>query len=264
MPEQRRHHLKLDEPALVFGGPYSNLQATKAVFAEANRRGIMASHIICTGDLVAYCGSPVQTLDLVRGSGIHVVMGNCDEQLADGAGDCGCGFPAGGSCERLSAAWYAYADGQVDLDQRQWLAKLPRRIDLSIANRTLAIIHGSVSQINQFVFASTPEDVKRSRDRAVRLRWRYRGTLRRAVHAVRCDKRGCLPTTPWRSRPACGQAVTCCLRVNGLSRAPSFARVTRIAHGGTLPRFLSAPNNRSTERTGGAWRHPAPRPKCGA
>src|SRR5690349_2546899 len=99
--------LHLDGPALIFGGPYSNLQATAAVLAEAARLGIPASRIICTGDLVAYCGDPAGTIDLVRAAGIHVVMGNCDEQVAQGADDCDCGFPAGSTCERLSAAWFA-------------------------------------------------------------------------------------------------------------------------------------------------------------
>ena len=154
-------HISLDGPALVFGGPYSNLQATLAVLAEAQKRGIASSHIICTGDLVAYCGSPTETIDLVRTSGIHAVIGNCDEQLAQSAGDCGCGFPAGGSCERLSAAWFAYAGSKMGADDRAWLATLPRRINLTIGGGTLAVVHASIARINEFVFASTPAGIKR-------------------------------------------------------------------------------------------------------
>src|SRR5258708_34513963 len=118
--------LEIDGPALVFGGPYGNLQATAAVLGEAQRLGIPPSRIICTGDLVAYCGDPVATIDLVRQAGIHVVMGNCDEQLAQNAQDCGCGFPSGSDCERLSSAWFAYADREVGHDARASLAGLPR------------------------------------------------------------------------------------------------------------------------------------------
>src|SRR4030088_2872699 len=95
-------------------------------------RGIPPSRIICTGDLVAYGGDPVATIGLVRRVGIQVVMGNCDEQLAQGARDCGCGYPAGSACERLSSAWFAHADREVGSDARLWLAGLPRRIDLAI------------------------------------------------------------------------------------------------------------------------------------
>jgi predicted phosphodiesterase/uncharacterized Fe-S cluster-containing radical SAM superfamily protein len=153
--------LHIDGPLLVFGGPYSNLQATGALLAEAERRGIPPARIICTGDLVAYCGEPQETIDLVRRSGIHVVMGNCDEALGRGGPDCGCGFPSGSACERLSAAWFASADRAVDDDARAWLAALPRRIDLAIAGRRLAVIHGGVDRINRFVFASTAGAIKR-------------------------------------------------------------------------------------------------------
>ena len=150
-----------DGPTLIFGGPYSNFQATRAVLAEAKRLSIAPEYTICTGDLTAYCGDPVATIDLVRDAGIPVVMGNCDEQLGRGASDCGCGFTAGSACERLSVAWFAYADSQVGADARQWLAQLPRRIDLHVGNQRLAVIYGGVDLINQFVFASTPALIKR-------------------------------------------------------------------------------------------------------
>ena len=103
----------MDGAVLVFGGPYGNVEATRALLAAAHTLGIAPGRMICTGDLVAYCADPVATIDLVRASGIHVVMGNCDEQLGQSADNCGCGFPEGSACERLSAAWYAYANASV-------------------------------------------------------------------------------------------------------------------------------------------------------
>jgi len=152
--------LKVDDAVLIFGGPYSNLNATEAVLAEAARLQVPHDHIICTGDMAAYCAEPVATIDLVRKSAIHVVMGNCDEQLGLAADDCGCGFPADSLCERLSAAWFQYANRVVRTDQRQWLAQLPRRLDVELGGCRLAVIHGSVSVINQFIFATTPAAIK--------------------------------------------------------------------------------------------------------
>ena len=146
---------------LIFGGPYSNLQATRAVLAQAKRLGIPWDRVVCTGDVIAYCGDPVATLDLVRDSGIHVVMGNCDEQLGNSADDCGCGFPAGSACDRLSAAWYAYADARVTSAHRKWLAALPRRLDIDLAGTRLAVIHGTTTEISRFIFASTPALAKK-------------------------------------------------------------------------------------------------------
>lgn len=151
-----------DKAWLLFGGPYSNLQATEALLAEAKRLGIPSEQMLCTGDLVAYCGDPVATIDRIREAGIAVVMGNCDEQLGAGASDCGCGFEPDSACARLSADWYSYANSVVRPDQRLWLAGLPRRIDLDIGGRKLAAIHGSANSINAFVFSGTPEQEKRT------------------------------------------------------------------------------------------------------
>ncbi len=146
-----------DGPVLVFGGCYSNLQATEALLAEAARLGIPPERMICTGDVVAYGADPRPTVAMIRAAGIATVMGNCEESLAQDAGDCGCGFAPGSACERLSAAWFTYASSQIDRDDRAWMATLPRRIDLVLAGHRFAVVHGAPSLINRFVFASMPE-----------------------------------------------------------------------------------------------------------
>lgn len=157
---QRIPTLSTDRPVLVFGGPYSNLQATEALLAVADQRGFSPDHVICTGDLTAYCGSPRETIDLVAARGIQVVMGNCDEQLARDADDCGCGFEEGSACDLLSASWYAFASSQVTDAQRAYLATLPPRVDLVLCGVRLAVVHGRPSQVNAFVFRGTDGDVK--------------------------------------------------------------------------------------------------------
>jgi hypothetical protein len=146
-----------NEPVLVFGGCYSNVQATQALLAEARRLGVPPSRMICTGDVIAYGANPRETLALIREAGIATVMGNCEESLAADAGDCGCGFTPGSACDRLSAAWFTYATSQVDPSDRLWMAGLPQRIDLVLAGHRLAVVHGAPSRINRFVFASMPE-----------------------------------------------------------------------------------------------------------
>jgi predicted phosphodiesterase len=153
--------LEAREPVLLFGGCYSNLQATRALLNQAAELGIPPDRIICTGDVVAYAADPAATVDLVRASGMHVVMGNCEESLGLGAADCGCGFAAGSACDLLSVAWYAHADASLDDDSRKWMRGLPRRIDLAVGGRRLAVVHGSPNSINQFVFGSVPDAVLR-------------------------------------------------------------------------------------------------------
>ena len=139
---------------LIFGGPYSNLAATVAMQRRAQDLGIGADRVVCTGDLVAYCAEPEQTLELIRDWGIQVLMGNCEEALAYSESDCGCGFEAGSSCSTLALTWYQYADRRVTAEQRRWMQSLPRRIDFEMSGTRFKMVHGSLSSINEFVFAS--------------------------------------------------------------------------------------------------------------
>jgi predicted phosphodiesterase len=147
-------------PVLVFGGPYGNLEAMRALKARADALGIAGDHVICTGDVVAYGADPQAVVDLVRGWGCAVVMGNCEDSLAADAADCGCGFNEGSTCAALSAQWFAASRRDLNTDATRWMASLPRRVDVTLAGRRLAAIHGGASVINRFLFASTPAQEK--------------------------------------------------------------------------------------------------------
>jgi predicted phosphodiesterase len=155
MPEERVMELAADGPLLVFGGPYSNLQATQAILAEAARRSIPSQRVICTGDVVAYGADAAACCDLIMASGIWVIAGNCEENLAAGALDCGCGFEEGTACDLLSRAWYAHANRQVTAAHRAWMAGLPYRLIIRLPDgRRLAVLHGGARDISRFIFAS--------------------------------------------------------------------------------------------------------------
>lgn len=144
----------LEGPVLVFGGPYSNLEATQALIATARELGAPPERAICTGDVVAYCADPQATTEAIRDWGCHVLMGNCEESLGADAEDCGCGFQPGSACDLLSVAWYAYAQAELSVDAKRWMAALPRRIRFRLGGRQFEVAHGTPSQINRFVFAS--------------------------------------------------------------------------------------------------------------
>lgn len=149
------------DPVAIFGGTYSNLEATHAFFDEMVRRGISPDRIVCTGDIIAYGADAKATLARVRASGCHVVMGNVEENLAAGAADCGCGFEEGSTCDRLSAVWFTHAAAQLSADDRAWMAGLPRQTELAIGPYRFAVVHGGVDGISRLVFASTDAATKR-------------------------------------------------------------------------------------------------------
>ena len=146
----------VDGPVLLFGGPYGNLQATTALLSQAGRLEIPPERVICTGDVVAYCADPQATVAAIRDAGIHVVMGNCEESLGYDDDDCGCGFAESSECDILARQWFAYARTALDPGAKAWMRRLPRRLELSLGGRRLAVVHGGARRINRFVFASTP------------------------------------------------------------------------------------------------------------
>ena len=152
----------VDGPLLIFGGPYGNLPATRAMQRFADQRGFTPTQVICNGDLVAYCGEPGETVDLIRDWNIHVVQGNCEESLADLAPNCGCGFDPNSQCAALSQRWYQVCVENTTETQRQWMGELPQAIDLTLAGARIRLVHGSPGSINEFVFASTRADHKQT------------------------------------------------------------------------------------------------------
>ncbi len=141
-------------PLLVFGGPYSNLEATEALIAEAQRLGIPADRVICTGDVVAYCADPEATSRRIASWGCHVIQGNCEQQLAEGAADCACNFEDGSACAALAKGWYPFALARVSHDMRTWMRGLPDTLRFRFGGRDFRVVHGGVSQVNRWVFAS--------------------------------------------------------------------------------------------------------------
>lgn len=143
-----------DAPLLVFGGPYSNLAATRALIEQARRLAIPARHVICTGDVVAYCAEPEETARAIHDWGCHVVRGNCEESLASGANDCGCNFEDGTACDLLARGWYPFALSRVSDELRTWMGGLPRGLSFTCGGISFCVVHGGVEETARWVFAS--------------------------------------------------------------------------------------------------------------
>ena len=144
-------------PILIFGGAYSNLQATQALIYAARANGIPAEQCIFTGDSIAYCGNPSETLNLLRDFGCPMIKGNCEIELAAGSDTCGCGFEAGSTCDLLSRGWYAFANQQVSADQRQFMGALPDHLIFTHYGERYIVLHGGFSHVSQFLFPTTTD-----------------------------------------------------------------------------------------------------------
>ena len=144
-------------PILIFAGAYSNLQATQAVINAGKAHGIPAERCIFTGDSIAYCGNPSETLNLLRDFGCPMIKGNCEIELAAESDTCGCGFEAGSTCDLLSRGWYTFANKQVSADQRQFMGALPDHLIFKHCGKRYVVLHGGFSHVYQFLFSTTPD-----------------------------------------------------------------------------------------------------------
>ncbi|MGV6813222.1 MAG: metallophosphoesterase family protein [Brevirhabdus sp.] len=149
----------IEGPVLIYGGPYSNLQATQALFERADALGVARTARICTGDVIGYCADPVETWQIVRHEGGPVVAGNVERQLAQRADDCGCGFDIGSACDLLSKGWFPFADAQVDQGIRDQMAALPDAVCFLHHGRRYAVVHGAASDISRFIWPGAEESV---------------------------------------------------------------------------------------------------------
>ncbi len=146
---------RIDAPMVIFGGPYSNLQALEALFTAHPE--VPAGQMICTGDVVAYCADAAGCAQAMRERGILTVKGNCEAQLGAGEADCGCGFDEGSTCSILSIGWFAHADRQMTAADRDWMMACPDIVTFTQAGRRFAVIHGGFPQTNKFLWSTSTD-----------------------------------------------------------------------------------------------------------
>lgn len=145
---------------LVFGGVYSNLQALEALKKVADQYGFAPGSIICTGDVVGYCAQPEESVQLIKNWGIHCIAGNVEIQLRERQEDCGCDFNEDSRCDIFSRNWYTYAQRNVSEPSLQWMETLPDYLTFNFGDKKSMVVHGSYFGTSDFIFKSTPEEVK--------------------------------------------------------------------------------------------------------
>lgn len=145
-----------DSEILIFGGSYSNLEATTEIISIAKELLIPASRIFCTGDIVGYCANPEETVQLITNWGIHTIVGNVEINLRNGEEDCGCNFDEGSRCDTFSQRWYPYAKIHLSETSIDWMKQLPEIIRKEINGKKVVMIHGGIPNVSEFIFASTP------------------------------------------------------------------------------------------------------------
>ncbi|WP_417335140.1 metallophosphoesterase family protein [Halobacteriovorax marinus] len=154
MKLERRNSKKL----IFFGGAYSNLEATIELKNILDSQKISPKDIFCTGDILAYCADPNETIEVYKEWGINSIYGNVEEQLVGDQENCGCNFKEGTECDILSRNWYEYIRSNITEESMSYLRTLPATFSIKFGDHSLRIIHGGVNDISKFFFKETPTE----------------------------------------------------------------------------------------------------------
>ena len=125
---------------------HANLPALEAVLAHIGaQRGIAATYHL--GDLVGYAPWPNETVDTLRDLKIPGVAGNYDSTVGMDYKHCGCKYEDPRQ-EELSHISYAWTRKHVSPSTKEYLSRLPFRIDLKplgghVARPTVILVHGT-------------------------------------------------------------------------------------------------------------------------
>ncbi len=147
---------------LFFGGVYSNLQALKSLKMWAAKNDFLPENIFCTGDILGYCAQPVECIELIKAWNINSIAGNVEMQIRNDEDNCGCDFVTEGRCDVFSKNWYSYIQSKINKATKDWLCTLPHHIRINYGNDIITIVHGSWFHISEFIFNSTPWQIKQN------------------------------------------------------------------------------------------------------
>ncbi|MBN1970555.1 MAG: metallophosphoesterase family protein [Candidatus Delongbacteria bacterium] len=153
-------HIEFNEKMMVFGAPSSNAAATEALIRKANELDLdLKTQVICTGDIIAYCGRPNKTTDLLRENSILSILGNVEEKLiSESTHDNHPGKYS--SYKELSEKWFKFIKNNYKQENYEYIRSLPRCARFNIGNKRAVVVHGSYTQIDKYIFKSTPEQEK--------------------------------------------------------------------------------------------------------
>lgn len=130
-----------------------NLHALEAVLAALGRLEVYT--ILCAGDLVGYAAHPNEVVLRVRAEGIPSVLGNQDQA-------CGWRFtranPPSGTprTEILRRAALEWTQAQLRDEHRAYLRGLPRLMRLPLAGRSVTVLHGGLSGLDEQLSPDDP------------------------------------------------------------------------------------------------------------
>jgi putative phosphoesterase len=123
---------------------HGNLDALKAVLADANRSGLTI--FLNAGDAVGFGIYPSQVIQVVRSARFLSAVGNVDLDTLDALRNPKNNGALGSAIKELSPSDIAY------------LESLPREMRLEIADKRVLVTHGTPDSVDEHIYPDSPEE----------------------------------------------------------------------------------------------------------
>lgn len=140
----------------IFSDIHANLHALEAIWPDLEAQ--LPDAVYCLGDLVGYGAHPNEVIDFIRSRDIPTVMGNYDDGVGFDRDDCGCVYkdPEDDRRGKQSLLW---TRARTTPDRKAYLQTFPAHIRLTIAARSVLLVHGSPRRMNEYVYEDRPASV---------------------------------------------------------------------------------------------------------
>ena len=134
---------------------HGNAIALEAVLRDIGTR--KTDLILCGGDLAGYGAYPNEVIDLIRKNHIPTVMGNYDDGVAYHRIECGCNYKDEKSAE-LGHRSIVWMKEHITPENKNFLRGLLKRIEFTVYDKKVLLVHGSPRMINEYLFEDHPEE----------------------------------------------------------------------------------------------------------
>jgi len=139
----------------VFSDVHSNKHALDKILTDINKQ--QPDKVICLGDLVGYGPRPNEVIETIKDAKIQTIMGNYDEGVGYEKGDCGCAYVT--TKEKLNGQMSVdWTTEQVTHQNKDYLIRLPDRVEYYVEDHRILFVHGSPRRINEYLYEDRPKE----------------------------------------------------------------------------------------------------------
>lgn len=139
----------------IFSDVHGNAIALESVFQDIGNRDV--DLVFCGGDLAGYGAMPNEVIAMVRENHIPTIMGNYDDGVGYDRSSCGCAYKDEHAAE-LGFRSLEWMKQHITPENRSFLRGLLHRLEFTIYDKKVLLVHGSPRKINEYLYQDRPDE----------------------------------------------------------------------------------------------------------